>query len=493
MAVKLLKPLFGHALNVIVRDISYDIERRLVEAGAASYTLAGGSEQIHRTVSPGLSAIEQNLLSQKQTFDVDDNETPFYGETSAKSLALTDSGVLADGLALTSGQAAVMRAGMGIPLNAPNFYVATVIGDSIEAGSTGFTSESAFTAGNTWFEYVCVLSKGRIIRRKNAGIGSNTSAQMLARFDADVPANTTLGIIKAGTNDIGVLTEDQTISNNREIVRKYFALGCVDVVVTALPPKDTALYQTHSINRRLALMAEEEGARFVNPWSSFISGTGGWVAGAAVDATHPNETTAFAAATEWLRQFFQSEDGAPAENSVFPPKCNADPQTKLYISATANSCFMTDSDANGVPDGWTAIASEITHSLENLSAPAVGKAFRITGASISATRMTQRAIVMTTYVPGARYVLVFRVSTVLNSGACTGKVVFLAAGLTINAFLSMTKDLTNALVVIPWTCPAAPTAGYLQASLIPVAGTTSGTLDISQAEIYLASDLGVDL
>lgn len=63
MAIKLLSALFDFPENTIVRDISYDIERRLVEQGVASYDLTSGVEATVPTLEAAISATEREMLS----------------------------------------------------------------------------------------------------------------------------------------------------------------------------------------------------------------------------------------------------------------------------------------------------------------------------------------------------------------------------------------------------------------------------------------------
>lgn len=62
MAIRLLSTLFDFEPNTIVRDLGYDIERRLVSRGAATYNLSGGTEATVRTLNPNLSDVERRIL-----------------------------------------------------------------------------------------------------------------------------------------------------------------------------------------------------------------------------------------------------------------------------------------------------------------------------------------------------------------------------------------------------------------------------------------------
>lgn len=62
MAIKLLTPMFDFAIGTIIRDLSYDIERRLVERSGATYDLSGGVEATVATLNPNLTDTERRLL-----------------------------------------------------------------------------------------------------------------------------------------------------------------------------------------------------------------------------------------------------------------------------------------------------------------------------------------------------------------------------------------------------------------------------------------------
>ncbi len=63
MAIKLLTVLFDFNIGTIVRDLGYDIERRLVELNAATYDLSEGTPATVPTFNGGLTSIEQEILS----------------------------------------------------------------------------------------------------------------------------------------------------------------------------------------------------------------------------------------------------------------------------------------------------------------------------------------------------------------------------------------------------------------------------------------------
>jgi len=83
MAIRLLEPLFDFPVGTIIRDLSYDLERRLVdERSAASYDLSGGTEATVPTLSSVITdperrftLLEHLLLTNRDTSDL----TPIAG------------------------------------------------------------------------------------------------------------------------------------------------------------------------------------------------------------------------------------------------------------------------------------------------------------------------------------------------------------------------------------------------------------------------------
>ena len=74
----------------------------------------------------------------------------------------------------------------------------------------------------------------------NLGVGSQTSTQILSRFDADVPANSDFVIIECGHNDIYFGVSLATVEANLDsMCDKARALGAVPILCT-VPPYNTA-------------------------------------------------------------------------------------------------------------------------------------------------------------------------------------------------------------------------------------------------------------
>jgi lysophospholipase L1-like esterase len=84
-----------------------------------------------------------------------------------------------------------------------------------------------------------MLLKNRLTVLWNAGIGGNTTAQMLARVDADVIArNPTWCSVMGGINDVSTLTAAQTVVNLQAIYQKLRNAG-IRVIAHTITPLTT--------------------------------------------------------------------------------------------------------------------------------------------------------------------------------------------------------------------------------------------------------------
>ena len=123
---------------------------------------------------------------------------------------------------------------------------AVCIGDSITAGATGNTdSQSAAGVNQTYGQSFCnlaaFLTNGRVRLVHNAGIGGNTTTQMLARWQTSVANfNPNVVIILGGTNDTGTNNLTLTEDNLKQMVANTIALGATPIMGT-IPPNATTI------------------------------------------------------------------------------------------------------------------------------------------------------------------------------------------------------------------------------------------------------------
>lgn len=218
--------------------------------------------------------------------------------------------------------------------------------------------------------------------RFNAGVSGEDTNQMRARWDADVVANqpTVLHLL-GGTNDItGGLSDATTVSNLRWMVREAKKLGCT-VFIGTIPPRDdgdVVLDNIDRINVGIKALAAVEGAHLIDYHGALVDPANGhYKSGLTTDLVHANAAG----------QKVMANAAATIMNKVLPqgslPIGSAQYATSPNRLGT-NCCFLTDSNADGVPDGWTAGGTATTSTISLVTdSDFAGKALKLefTGAN----------------------------------------------------------------------------------------------------------------
>lgn len=241
----------------------------------------------------------------------------------------------------------------------------------IPAGDSITTNNSTFANGNWQFTNsfinAAIFKAGprfRIIR--NAGISGNTSAQLLARFQADVlDHNPDIVPIMIGTNDLpntasSIAHIAPLMANIETMVLMALAAGALPVLMT--PPARDGNYQ---VPLRKAIpfyyrLAAAYRVPLIDMFAITVDpATGAWKSGYSTDGTHPN-SVGIAAMADYL---------APILKNI------ASFEPRPYLAAVAEtSSTAADRLANivrngnfavqttpGAPDNWT-IANTGNHS-----------------------------------------------------------------------------------------------------------------------------------
>jgi lysophospholipase L1-like esterase len=96
-------------------------------------------------------------------------------------------------------------------------------------------------------------------------------------------------VMLAGTNDLAKAAAwPVTEANLLQIGAKA---GVPTVLLSAVPPRNTAPAQTRQLNAHLEQLARTHGWAFVDPWAD-MSTDGAWMAETSDDGIHPNEQVA---------------------------------------------------------------------------------------------------------------------------------------------------------------------------------------------------------
>jgi len=222
--------------------------------------------------------------------------------------------------------------------------------------------------------------------RFNAGITGEDTNEMIVRWQADVidQSPTALHLL-GGTNDItGGVPQATTIANLRWMVRDAKRIGCV-VFIGTIPPRDdtdVALDNIERLNVAIKSIAATEGAHLIDYHAALVDpATGHFFSGLTSDQVHANtagqKIMAVAAAAVMNRTLPQG--GLPVATCQYPTSPNR---------LGTNACFLTDSNADGVPDYWTASGSAAASTISLVDDPEfIGKAVQI-----EFTTANQRAI-----------------------------------------------------------------------------------------------------
>ncbi len=245
---------------------------------------------------------------------------------------------------MTPADAVALKASKGVAPVRPRGARIIVLGDSIDA------------APNGWFPYLCILSSQKVTYQRSAGIGGNTTSNMLARIQSDVIVYAPdICIIGGATNDHNQgVPEATTRANYAAMVSALRAAG-IAVLVRRTPPCDVAANtgSWNSVASRRAVIqrhnawitrwATDRGIPVVDIYTPLVDpATGGLRAAVAGDGTHPSEQGYKDMATGILAA------GLPSifVGKVFLSSTKADGAT-----ANSNPVFIGDSNADGGADG----------------------------------------------------------------------------------------------------------------------------------------------
>ncbi|AXH35214.1 hypothetical protein DVJ78_07175 [Humibacter sp. BT305] len=230
------------------------------------------------------------------------------------------------------------------------------LGDSITRGigdEPGPVGTLLTYRSQTFGNFASMLSGERINYVRNAGVPGNTSAQMLARFDADVAAyQPNCVVLLAGTNDANQAVDIAvTIANIKAIVGKIREIGAVPVLCT-LPPTEETNPTSAERKRRIAAInlwlqgyARSEGLTLVDFFAALVDeATGGYIPAYKLDTTHPNAAGCLVMGT------LLNNTLAP----LLPATASPLPVTGVNpANLVTGPLMLADANSDGVADGWT--------------------------------------------------------------------------------------------------------------------------------------------
>lgn len=231
------------------------------------------------------------------------------------------------------------------------------MGDSITKGAP---TNTPILLGESYPLYASLLSGQQLYMAANSGVGGETTAQILARMDADVWAyNPQTVVITAGTNDYLQSVPFATFKTNFAALIDNVQSHNAGCVVATMPPHNTSSWHT-TISLWNAWIKQYAASRgvFVLDFNALLTdpATGGYItAMGGEDTIHPNSTGYQAMGQLAVTQLLPKLAPAYAPLSIKNNDVN-----NLF----ANGLMLTDTNADGIPDGWSASGgSGYTHSL----------------------------------------------------------------------------------------------------------------------------------
>lgn len=259
------------------------------------------------------------------------------------------------------------------------------VGDSIaptKATSTGYGTTSAGAGvqlgAADMLAWAHLLSNARVLYGKVAGVSGERADQMAARIVADALSSGGQWCgITTGTNDASAgHTAAQFATSIREMCAAIVAAGMTPILTTGVPNPSTGSPNQRLLmdryRRFLTSYAADNGWPLVDWYSVLVdTATGGFLSGFdSGDGIHPNS-----AGKKAMGQAL-----ADALTPYLPPW--ASPVATINTAAQTanlipNPLFLTDSNADGVPDSWTKSGGTATFSIVTGDSAIKGNALRV--------------------------------------------------------------------------------------------------------------------
>lgn len=360
-----------------------------------------------------------------------------------------------------------------------------VIGDSIDIGS----DDATYLANSgSWFSRACVASGQKMRFLRNAGVAGNTTAQCLARFDADVTAHDpAVAVIGGGvTNDQGNGVSTATTRANIVAMVAAARVAGIRPVLRNCPPVDTAgtgAFNTTALRRAavdahnawLALYAASEGIPLIDIHRPLVDpATGGYKSGYTSDSVHPT-----AAATAIVASDVASHLPAMFIGEPYLPRSIADGANIL-----TNGVFTGDSNADGVANNWTGVGGGL--SAKSLIAGTGDVVGNWQQGTCSGSLGYFEQVKSTGYAVGDRIAFMGRVTK--DAGVAVAvKVNFQSASASFFPIKDWTEAITNGMFYMEAVVPTGTTGLQVQIT----ANTAAGSFQFAQLAVVNLTTLGI--
>lgn len=279
------------------------------------------------------------------------------GAHAASAVSVSDSGAYFTGSTVEAALAELAAVTSIAQLRTGNRAI--IIGDSIASGND---TQVSYQNSGSWFSDACAKSGQRLRYLRNAGVGGDTSTEMLARFAADVTAyHPDIVVIAPVTpNDV---SQAIPVATSKANIQAMVAAAVADgsrVILATSTPNDTEATKNAlvSLNQWLVGYANSIGVPVFDIYSPVVdTADGTYESSYTSDGIHPIDAgyraigTAVAAAL-------------PADLRAVPflTVAKADPANLI-----TNGVFVNDANADGVADSWSQSGTFSAKSLSTLT------------------------------------------------------------------------------------------------------------------------------
>jgi len=368
------------------------------------------------------------------------------------------------------------------------------LGDSITLGGGTVTATNVQLGREAWSTHACLLSKNRMRFLRNAGVGSETTAQMLARIAPDVIAHAPdKCVVMGGTNDIGTSVPLATIQANIIAIVAALRIAGIVPILCTIPPRSTKIPETAALNRWLLWYADQMGLQLLDFHAVLIDpATGGYKNGSAWsgDGVHPNGTSPTFPAVQAMAEYAVAQIATWGD--LF-----ADSEPWLTRDSTAgtgnlllNGCFIGDSNLDGVANSWamTGAGGTVTPSLEAGAGEVLGN-WQVITATVAGQRTITQSVA-SGWAVGDRLALAgrFFASGVEASGMTTAVRLRFSGGNFLQPIGSLVYDITDGLFAIEGPVPAGTTTVDVD---VFNGGSGTGVLKVAQLTLLNLTALGL--
>ena len=320
-----------------------------------------------------------------------------------------------------------------------------------------------------------------------AGVGGNTTAQLLARVDADVPDFVRACFILEHVNDaVALVTQAQHIANMRALCVGLIERGILPALVLG-GPRNTAVivHENAAMRLRQTFLAYQLGIPVYDPFNAYINAPDGyWTSGSSGDGTHPTAATYEAAALQ-LSTLVQAGSMA----SIRPTYNN-------QSGSLLNNCLMlSDSNTDGVANNWTQLygTAGYSNTLTSAASDGVrGNWQNIVVDAISGTRQIYSSGLSSGWSVGEEIVVCAAVKLEVTSGAVAAAFYVTTDGGTTKFWLCKTISINSGprFVTARFKMPAGSTSIQLHAYISGGSAYTA-TMRFGEVGVYNASRLVV--